>query len=430
MKDELRYLIIGSNLTFFPEGGNGCIIGTDNKFIEGFIVRVTGKEDLIKYENKIDDKWSGEKSKGELSGAAGNGKPFEAIKIRLEGSLYKIYDIFYRTFVEKYGWLDWTKNGERSGADMNLGIKIRKIQIYLKIKGEIPSEEPAQNIKGFSYLTKVNPLVAGPRNHPEPDINYVCLKCIHNYYAPDFELSDIGFCYFCANKCYFCTGDRCTCYEKYYHEKDCDLEMERPACRCTGKRKFEKKKCQCSTCPDKGVEQVTEGQEALALYKNKKPIFKKVEKDIFEGKEFIVKVSKTSFYGEHNSDEGNNWNIEGGKLSSIKDGQQKFKFIEVGEGYYNIISVETGMYLTSSETRDDAAVILEGKLEGREEDQKFLIYYDDYRQNPQNYIGSFCIEAKSGDHPRCIGKIKNWENNLALMNKNGKENQRWNLLAC
>ena len=40
----------------------------------------------------------------------------EAVVLSLSGDLSKYYDIYYRTYVQKYGWLGWAKNGQAAGT--------------------------------------------------------------------------------------------------------------------------------------------------------------------------------------------------------------------------------------------------------------------------------------------------------------------------
>ncbi|HHU19715.1 MAG TPA: hypothetical protein GXZ58_05725, partial [Bacilli bacterium] len=65
-----------------------------------------------------------------MSGTSGEGKRLEGIRIKLTGDLAKHYDVYYRTHVQDFGWLDWTKNGEASGTE-GLGKRVEGIEVQL-----------------------------------------------------------------------------------------------------------------------------------------------------------------------------------------------------------------------------------------------------------------------------------------------------------
>ena len=58
------------------------------------------------------------------------------------------YDIYYRTHVADYGWLDWAKNGEMSGTS-GLAKRVEAVQIvFVRKSGIAPgSVEQASIIK-------------------------------------------------------------------------------------------------------------------------------------------------------------------------------------------------------------------------------------------------------------------------------------------
>jgi len=69
----------------------------------GMIVRAEGavKEGLI----------------GNMSGTVGQAQAIQAIRIVLTGDIAKTHNIYYRTHISEYGWLDWTSNGKISGSE-------------------------------------------------------------------------------------------------------------------------------------------------------------------------------------------------------------------------------------------------------------------------------------------------------------------------
>ena len=53
----------------------------------------------------------------------------------LTGDLADQYDVYYRTYVENRGWMDWVKNGETSGT-IGKNARIEAIQIQPVKKGD------------------------------------------------------------------------------------------------------------------------------------------------------------------------------------------------------------------------------------------------------------------------------------------------------
>ena len=70
-----------------------------------------------------------------MSGTSGQAKRLEAIRIRLDGKLEEMYDIYYRVHAQTYGWLDWAKNGDPAGTE-GLSKRLEAIEIVLVEKGE------------------------------------------------------------------------------------------------------------------------------------------------------------------------------------------------------------------------------------------------------------------------------------------------------
>ena len=88
----------------------------------------------ILYKTYVDQKgWEKEyKKNGETSGTTGEGKGIQLLRIKLDGDLGKRYDVYYRIHTETYGWLDWAKNDEITGADC-FDIQAVEIRLYLKV---------------------------------------------------------------------------------------------------------------------------------------------------------------------------------------------------------------------------------------------------------------------------------------------------------
>ena len=75
--------------------------------------------------------WSAEVAAPEMAGTTGKNKPITGIKIRLDESDAKDFDIFYRVHKFDGKWTAWAKNGAEL---LSQGVKLNALQIKLKIK--------------------------------------------------------------------------------------------------------------------------------------------------------------------------------------------------------------------------------------------------------------------------------------------------------
>lgn len=69
-----------------------------------------------------------------MAGTSGQGLRVEALSFSLTGTLGNAYDIYYRTYVQNYGWLGWAANGQTAGT-AGRALRIEAIQVQLVKKG-------------------------------------------------------------------------------------------------------------------------------------------------------------------------------------------------------------------------------------------------------------------------------------------------------
>ena len=151
LRDVLKYQTHIQSIGWQKAVSNG-VSGTVGKSlrIEGLKVDVTDIElpGNVEYCSYVEGKgWeSSWKSNNQLSGTSGQSKRLTAIKLRLTKDLSEVYDIYYRTHVQGFGWLGWAKNGEISG---NVGYDMRIEAIEIKLVPKGTGEET-----GASYVEK------------------------------------------------------------------------------------------------------------------------------------------------------------------------------------------------------------------------------------------------------------------------------------
>ncbi len=132
---------------------DGAYSGTKGQslMVEGITVTADGNSlGSITYRSYVQGSgWeSSWKSAGTDSGAAGRSLRVEAIQIKLTGTMANIYDVYYRAYVEKLGWLDFAYNGASAGT-VGYDYRIEGIQIILTAKGR-----GAPGSTTTPYLTK------------------------------------------------------------------------------------------------------------------------------------------------------------------------------------------------------------------------------------------------------------------------------------
>ena len=103
-------------------------------------IKIDFPDHVVYYAVYFNDKegWSKEVANGEMAGTTGKKKPITGIKIRLDESGAKDFDILYRVHKFDGTWTDWAKNGE---AIYSHGQKLNSIQINLKSKSDSPPSE-------------------------------------------------------------------------------------------------------------------------------------------------------------------------------------------------------------------------------------------------------------------------------------------------
>ncbi len=81
--------------------------------------------------------WEGLKRKGDVYyvGSVGERRRLEALRIDDGGVLAPYYDVWYRAYVPKHGWLGWAKNGGNAGT-VGFGNRIEAIEVRVLPKGK------------------------------------------------------------------------------------------------------------------------------------------------------------------------------------------------------------------------------------------------------------------------------------------------------
>ena len=105
--------------------------GTTTAPIEAVKVTYTGfdgKNAISVNSHIFNSGWKGWKSSGEISGETGTSSYYDAVQIKLNDTMSKIYDVYYKVYVCDYGWLGWAKNGATAGST-EVGVPVTAFQV-------------------------------------------------------------------------------------------------------------------------------------------------------------------------------------------------------------------------------------------------------------------------------------------------------------
>ncbi|MFI2487296.1 hypothetical protein ACH47X_10335 [Promicromonospora kroppenstedtii] len=99
--------------------------------------------------------WVGSKARSNMYyvGSIGEKRRLEAIRISPGGPHASFYDVWYRVYVPKFGWLGWAKNGEAAGTT-GYAYRIEDVQIRVLPRGKTPTATTTGNASFYDKTTQ------------------------------------------------------------------------------------------------------------------------------------------------------------------------------------------------------------------------------------------------------------------------------------
>ncbi|WP_157237275.1 hypothetical protein [Promicromonospora sukumoe] len=99
--------------------------------------------------------WVGSQARSNMYylGSIGEKRRLEAIRISPGGPHASFYDVWYRVYVPKFGWLGWAKNGEAAGTT-GYAYRIEDVQIRVLAKGKTPTATTTGNAPFYDKTTQ------------------------------------------------------------------------------------------------------------------------------------------------------------------------------------------------------------------------------------------------------------------------------------
>jgi uncharacterized protein YjdB/cytoskeletal protein RodZ len=95
--------------------------------------------------------WQGWSAPGKTTGVVGKSQPLQALRIKLVGKVAQQYDVYYRVYVQSYGWLDWVKNGQLAGT-ISQNKRIEAMQVVLSTPTDEKTTPNADQTQNQFYL--------------------------------------------------------------------------------------------------------------------------------------------------------------------------------------------------------------------------------------------------------------------------------------
>ncbi len=123
------------NADWLSTSGNSIIIGAPSEYraIEGIRLKLANTScpgSIVYSASYLDGSWESLKSDGEISGDLTGNKLVQSFRFELTGEISKFYDVYYRAYIDTFGWQGWAKNGEACGSQ-NYYRLIQAVEIRL-----------------------------------------------------------------------------------------------------------------------------------------------------------------------------------------------------------------------------------------------------------------------------------------------------------
>ena len=177
---------------------NGEVLGnpSEGKFLSIFSAKLLRKSGMfsgdICYRVCFEEEgWQKECAGGRYTEPKDKEHKLCAVSMTLQGEIADYCDVYYRVYIQTFGWLSWAKNGAYAGSE-EIGKRVKAVEARLVAKGATPPE----GYGGFSYLTADDVC--------EIDVPYICqnpelpqgcesvaLTMVLNYYGYSLKKTEI-----------------------------------------------------------------------------------------------------------------------------------------------------------------------------------------------------------------------------------------------
>ena len=106
----------------------------ENKRVEALTIELADVEGGVEYAVYVEGMGWLDGADGSEAGTTGQSTPIRALKVALTGEAAQTYDVWYRVWVDGYGWTGWARNGAACGTSTS-GAMVEAVQVVLAAKG-------------------------------------------------------------------------------------------------------------------------------------------------------------------------------------------------------------------------------------------------------------------------------------------------------
>ena len=78
--------------------------------------------------------WAKTSDTSTYAGTKGMSRRVEMIQLNATGEVSELYDIYYRAYAQKFGWLGWAKNLEKAGS-AGYAYRLQAFEVRFMPKG-------------------------------------------------------------------------------------------------------------------------------------------------------------------------------------------------------------------------------------------------------------------------------------------------------
>lgn len=152
----INYSSVSGSSSWGQTVQNGATSGTMGQDLPLHAIRVqlpTNVSGGVSYKTHLSNIGCGAAcANGSASGDLSGAQEIEALSISLSGQAAKRYDVWYRVYIENFGWLGWTKNGSNAGSS-GCGLHVEAYQVVIKaINSAAPGSTANSFCNGMSQL--------------------------------------------------------------------------------------------------------------------------------------------------------------------------------------------------------------------------------------------------------------------------------------
>ena len=133
----------------------------EDKRLEALTIELSGTQGGVTYAVYTESYGWLEAADGETAGTTGESLSIKALTVELTGEAAEEYDVWYRVWVDGYGWTGWARNGASCGT-MTSGAIVQAVQVVLLEAGSAAPGNVTPAMITSSFATQEEASFEGP----------------------------------------------------------------------------------------------------------------------------------------------------------------------------------------------------------------------------------------------------------------------------